>query len=532
MALPCEFYLRPLPGFGSVTQVQEASGNGPLVDIAQVAHVVTTMSDFRADYGEDSKKVRLVNLWDDRSLALGLESGSDKSSGSSSGSDKGPSTADTEPEEIMSPICSRADRITELSCEDSDDDLSSLASSLVPRHRPGELKRAKTPEIIFPNAKKNANGRGKGSDKSDRKELNFKNLPVPPPSSQNGSIIFSAVFSQQRDWSWSAKFLLGIHEPIRHALFVMDRFLEQSQSQSKPEASHTLALESHVAEFFLWFKTYFVEYLLCQHEVKAAVLLPMLNLPVSTKQQILDVYQDIKQMLAQIQQLERALCVSGLAVLPRGFCGFNIPKPHHASSIPRHPGQTRRGAVDCRAQQDLGGETEQRSIQGMLPFSAKFMYRKIWRPYFMSNVAVAMKNLNEFVCSADSNSSAIDARQVERQHPRQQLRRRFSIALHVLGCASNCMDWICWSGAKTFDGMDFAGEVMANFLGLNQSKYQWIIDAQAREEEDKQQRQLERRQRRQLRLEQLLEAEQRKLQELEIGAREQDSALINTSTTV
>ncbi|KAG3252184.1 hypothetical protein PI124_g3196 [Phytophthora idaei] len=93
-------------------------------------------------------------------------------------------------------------------------------------------------------------------------------------------------------------------------------------------------------------------------------------------------------------------------------------------------------------------------------------------------------------------------------------------------------DWICWSGAKTFDGMDFAGEVMANFLGLNQSKYQWIIDAQAREEEDKQQRQLERRQRRQLRLEQLLEAEQRKLQELEIGAREQDSALIDTSTTV
>ncbi|POM80907.1 Expressed Hypothetical protein [Phytophthora palmivora] len=67
-------------------------------------------------------------------------------------------------------------------------------------------------------------------------------------------------------------------------------------------------------------------------------------------------------------------------------------------------------------------------------------------------------------------------------------------------------DWICWSGAKTFDGMDFAGEVLANFLGLNQSKYQWIIEAQEREEEEKQQRRLEKRQRRQLRLEQLLEA--------------------------
>ncbi|KAG7392509.1 hypothetical protein PHYPSEUDO_000197 [Phytophthora pseudosyringae] len=93
-------------------------------------------------------------------------------------------------------------------------------------------------------------------------------------------------------------------------------------------------------------------------------------------------------------------------------------------------------------------------------------------------------------------------------------------------------DWICWSGAKSFDGMDFAGEVLANFLGLTQSKYQWIVDAQEREEEEKQQRRLEKRQCRQLRLEQLLEAEQRKLQELETGALEQDFALIDTSTTV
>ncbi|ETL87296.1 hypothetical protein L917_13465 [Phytophthora nicotianae] len=464
MALPCEFYrniwgptededaaLRRRarstksgrsPASAASRKFKKRVATGPLVDIAQVAHVVTTMLDFRADYGEDSKKVRLVNIWDDRSLALGLESGSDKSSGTSTGSDKGPSTADTEPEEIMSPICSRADRITELSCEDSDDDLSSLASSLVTRHRPGELKRAKTPEIVFPNVKKHVNGRGIGSDKSGRKELNFKNLPVPPPSSHNGSVIFSAVFSEQRDWSWSAKFLLGIHEPIRHALFVMDRFLEQSQSQSKPEASHTLALEAHVAEFFLWFKTYFVEYLLCQHEVKAAVLLPMLNLPVSTKQQILDVYQDIKQMLAQIQQLERALCVSGAcsasswllrlqvlqteirqlnrtlhsalnmeettlhsamsaAFTERAFRSHIMPRVFRAIRAKRVvvPWIVERSKI-------WGGESEQRSIQGMLPFSAKFMYRKIWRPYFMSNVAVAMKNLNEFVCSPDSNSSA------------------------------------------------------------------------------------------------------------------------------
>ncbi|GMF10334.1 unnamed protein product [Phytophthora lilii] len=93
-------------------------------------------------------------------------------------------------------------------------------------------------------------------------------------------------------------------------------------------------------------------------------------------------------------------------------------------------------------------------------------------------------------------------------------------------------DWICWSGAKTFDGMDFAGEVLAHFFGLTQSKYQWILDAQEREEEEKQQRRLEKRQRRQLRLEQLLEAEQRKLQELEVGALEQDSEPSEVSSPV
>ncbi|RLN86118.1 hypothetical protein BBJ28_00018636 [Nothophytophthora sp. Chile5] len=84
-------------------------------------------------------------------------------------------------------------------------------------------------------------------------------------------------------------------------------------------------------------------------------------------------------------------------------------------------------------------------------------------------------------------------------------------------------DWVCWSGAKTFDGMDFAGEVIADFLGLTRSKYQWVLDLQEREEEEKRQRRLEARQRRQLRLEQLLEEEQRKLQELEDGAFEESS---------
>ncbi|CAH0489369.1 unnamed protein product [Peronospora farinosa] len=424
---------------------------GPLVDIAQVAHVVTTVSDFRADYGEDMKKIRLMNVWDDRSLALGFEPESstclDKSVDINIKTETGPSTAATEPEDIMSPIHSRADRITERSCEDSDAEVSSFGSSLINKLRPGQLKRAYTPEIVLPSTVKKS-----GTRDNVRKEQNLDNVPVPPPSSHNGSVIFSAVFSEQKDWSWSAKFLLGIHEPIRHALFVMDRFLEQSQSQSKPEASHTLALETHVAEFFLWFKTYFVEYLQCQHEVKASVLLPLLNLPASTKQQVLDVYLDISQMLAQIQQLERALCVSGachasswllrLQVLQTEIRQLNrtlhaalnmeeetlhpamgaafTERAFHSHIMPRvfRAIRAKRVVVPWIVERSKiwGGETEQLSIQGMLPFSAKFMYRKIWRPYFMNNVAVAMKNLNEFVGSSGSSSTTSTASTYSERH--------------------------------------------------------------------------------------------------------------------
>lgn len=83
--------------------------------------------------------------------------------------------------------------------------------------------------------------------------------------------------------------------------------------------------------------------------------------------------------------------------------------------------------------------------------------------------------------------------------------------------AQTAWEWACWSGEKTWDSLDFAGEVVANFLGLTTSKYQWMIDMQERENEDRRQRKLEARQRRQLRLEQLLEQEKRKLQELEAG---------------
>lgn len=80
--------------------------------------------------------------------------------------------------------------------------------------------------------------------------------------------------------------------------------------------------------------------------------------------------------------------------------------------------------------------------------------------------------------------------------------------------------WTHWLGSKTLEGMEFSGEIIANFLGLTRSKYQWILDAKEREEAEKALQELEHRQRKQLQLEKLLEEEKEKLQQLERGSGE------------
>ena len=80
--------------------------------------------------------------------------------------------------------------------------------------------------------------------------------------------------------------------------------------------------------------------------------------------------------------------------------------------------------------------------------------------------------------------------------------------------------WVHWTGAKTLEGAEFMGEVFANFFGITQSKYQWVIDAKRREEEDAAQRALEERQRRELLLQKMIEEEKAKLAALEGGEEE------------
>ena len=70
-------------------------------------------------------------------------------------------------------------------------------------------------------------------------------------------------------------------------------------------------------------------------------------------------------------------------------------------------------------------------------------------------------------------------------------------------------------GYSTFKGMEFAGEIAANFFGLNQSKYQWIIDAKKKEEAEKERALLEYRQRKWLLEQRKLKRERERRENLE-----------------
>lgn len=462
--------------------------SGSLVDIAQVAHVITTMTDYRSDYeplpAMDATVHATTNLWTD-------DDDADTNSVVDSESDSDAAMPYDLP--IMSLHTSRSAahhatvrsalpfRISEASDEGSIvDDARAAAAASAGLYRVSKAPRMSDPlegdasdsdsSRSVAQATKAASMNSAatmsmsdhgGNTRSTTSLLLISNAdvqvvsasahtPVPPPSTHNGSVVFSTVFSQDHKWNWASKFLLGLHEPMRHALFVMDRFLAQSdqaqqqtQRQLQPQATPMSAagLEKHVREFFAWFKAYFVEYLTCQHKVKTTVLQPLIQLRHATKLEITTTYDEIFDVVAQIERQERQLSLS----ITRDPVIWHIRLENLQAAIRRlyltmhavlnleektmHPAlsatfsertfhqyvmprvfrsiKAKRVVVPWILERSKfwGGEGEQQSIQGMLPFSAKFLYRKFWRPYFINNVASAMKNLNEFVDPASSTAA-------------------------------------------------------------------------------------------------------------------------------
>lgn len=251
----------------------------------------------------------------------------------------------------------------------------------------------------------------------------IKSAPVSGPLRNGDNIVFSTVLARggDIDTSWNSKFLLGLHEPIRHALYVIDRFLERSQKKATP-------MEWNVSEFFTWFKSYFMEFLKCQHEVKMKVLLPLIYIKYTVKCEIIEYYDAIFMLLETIilqedqllysaainfwqdnlmslqndirklnMLLYNVLTMEEMAMMPSlgeaftetSFKRFVMPRVFR-SCKPRKvviPWIVER----CRV---WGGDKEAQAFKDELPFTARFLYDRVWHPFFVSHVASAMKNLD------------------------------------------------------------------------------------------------------------------------------------------
>jgi hypothetical protein len=246
-------------------------------------------------------------------------------------------------------------------------------------------------------------------------------IPISGPQRMGERVVFSTVLAKHEvvDMSWNSQFLLGLHEPVRHALFVIDRFLERSQE---------VDVDWNVSEFFHWFKEHFVEFVRNQHHVKTAVLLPLVAVKFTDKREIAACYESIFVLLDEIMAQEAKLVSVAssdqswqdhLQILQGdirrlNFLLFNVLtleeetlKPAIGESfteqtfqryvmprVIRHS-RPKRVVIPWIVERSRvwGGDKVAHAYRDELPFTARFMYDHAWQPYFVSHIASAMKNL-------------------------------------------------------------------------------------------------------------------------------------------
>ncbi|GLD91661.1 hypothetical protein PINS_up000194 [Pythium insidiosum] len=250
-------------------------------------------------------------------------------------------------------------------------------------------------------------------------------IPVPAPSRHNGNqVVFSSVLSRvELKDTWSVKFLLSLHEPIRHALYVIDRFLERSQQRESPR-------EWSASSFFEWFTQCFAEFVKGQKVIKAQVLRPHVPVKFTTKREILECYDEIGFVLDAIALQEDFLKVAAaagvrswherLAVLQIDIRKLNVLLLHvldleeqvyqpalmatftedafNKYVVPRvfraaHP---RRVVIPWIIERSKvwGGPKEASHYRKQLSLTARFLYDRVWFPFFSRHIADAMKTLD------------------------------------------------------------------------------------------------------------------------------------------
>lgn len=382
------------------------------IDISQVAYVVTTI-DYKQGYGSP-RAFELANIWapDGRSFATTTSSASAWSSDAASRSS-------------MSVEVSHSPRylsnLTDISeAPDEDDDALSSARTNAVYYLSNSME---TPPPSTVRAQDGASRRLRHGV-SDEELAHVASVPISGPLQRGDSIVFSPVLAgadNTVETSWHARFLLGIHEPVRHALFVIDRFLDRIQLRGS---------DWNVPAFFQWFKTHFVEFVKNQHDVKTKVLVPLLQLDGRVTRDVRECYARIYDVLDAIVAQEDQIVFSAASasaswrdqlfglqsdirklnllvhsiltaeekvlspLLGRTFSAANfqryvVPRIFRASKPKRVviPWIVER----CRI---WGGDDVAQAYKDDLPFTARFLYDRMWLPYFVSHVGVVMKQLD------------------------------------------------------------------------------------------------------------------------------------------
>ncbi|KAH7479166.1 uncharacterized protein KRP23_5964 [Phytophthora ramorum] len=371
----------------STRDVRVSKKTTQLVDISQVAHVLTTI-DYKSGY-EVPSDTAFFNIW------ASIES-----------------IQNTKNAAMMSKTQQSASNMSTPISEHSSEECSSVATS--------------SSQLSLGPLRMDASALRRELSGDDFTMV--MSAPVSAPQRKGENVVFSTVLTHKDevDMSWNSQFLLGLHEPVRHALFVIDRFLERSRSLKSP-------MNWNVGAFFIWFKMHFVEFVRNQHDVKTKVLLPHVVIKFVEKRDIVALYQAIFTLVDVIVEQEDGLLLSAvssadswqarlgllqddirrlnhllfnvlaleeeafkpaieLAFSEKAFQRYVMPRIFRATKPKRVmvPWIVERSRV-------WGGTKVAKAYKDDLSFTARFLYDHVWHPYFEANIASAMKHLGNEV---------------------------------------------------------------------------------------------------------------------------------------
>nr|CCA15487.1 conserved hypothetical protein [Albugo laibachii Nc14] len=140
--------------------------------------------------------------------------------------------------------------------------------------------------------------------RKSNQEMNysFKTSKSLMPAKSSGTAVSSGL-SDIESQQWNGKFLLGLHEPMRHSIFIMNSLVNCLVNSTSPPAKALFT-------FFRWYRKYVMVYIKCQYRVKTKLLFPFLRLRYNEKLRITESYADIIALMEKILEGKNSLCVN------------------------------------------------------------------------------------------------------------------------------------------------------------------------------------------------------------------------------